>query len=181
LRDITETSVRSLDDLCGQLAHDVDAAFPSLVKTLQHDLYSGLRRLQPADAEDLTQEVFIRAYRALKEYDPNRIRELRLRAWMWTIALNLGRNRARDRGRRPIPVPFEDRHGSSDPEPPDGRAWDRRLAALPSPQRRAIVLRYVAGLTGTEIAEALGRPEGTVKADIHRGLRRLRVIIEEEE
>ncbi|HIE21340.1 MAG TPA: sigma-70 family RNA polymerase sigma factor [Acidimicrobiia bacterium] len=180
MRDITESRVSSLDDLCGQLAHDVDAAFPSLVKALQHDLYSGLRRLQPADAEDLTQEVFIRAYRALKEYDPNRIRELRLRTWMWTIALNLGRNRARDRARRPVPVPLEDRHGSSDPETPDNQAWDRRLAALPHPQRRAVVLRHVAGLSNSEIAEALGRPEGTVKADIHRGLQRLRTIMEGE-
>ncbi|MFQ5523253.1 MAG: RNA polymerase sigma factor [Acidimicrobiia bacterium] len=169
-----------LETLCRDLASDLDAAFPALVEALQHDLFSGLRRLHPNDAEDLTQESFIRAYRALKTYDPERIRQLKLRSWMWTIALNLGRNRARNRTRRPIPVPLEDRHGKVDPEPPDGEAWDRRLAVLSSPQRRAIILRYVVGMSGAEIAEALGRPEGTVKADLHRGLRRLRTILEEE-
>lgn len=169
-----------LETIRGDLAADLDAAFPRLVELLQHDLYSGLRRLHPNDADDLTQETFIRAYLALKTYHPNQIRQLKVRAWMWTIALNLGRNRARDRSRRPIPVPLEDRHGAVVPEPPNGEAWDRRLAALPAPQRRAIVLRYVVGMSGAEIAEALGRPEGTVKSDLHRGLRRLRAIIEEE-
>ncbi len=167
--------------LCRELALNVERAFPALVEALQHELFSGLRRLHPNDAEDLTQEAFIRAYKALKSYDPDRIRQLKLRSWMWTIALNLGRNRVRDRNRRPVPIPLEDRHGQMEPEPPDGVVWDRRLSALTSPQRRAIVLRYVVGLTGPEIAEVLERPEGTVKADIHRGLKRLRAIIEEEE
>ena len=139
-----------------------------------------MRRLHGEDAEDLTQETFIRAYRALAGYDPDRIRSLRLSGWMWTIALNLGRNHVRDRARRPVPVAFVDRDGVEDPEPVDVAAWDRRLAALPAVQRRAVVLRHVAGLSYPEIAEATGRPEGTVKADVHRGLARLRRIIEEE-
>ena len=47
-------------------------------------------------------------------------------------------------------------------------------------QRRAVVLRHVVGMGISEIAEATGRPEGTVKADIHRGLERLRRVMEQE-
>ena len=65
-------------------------------------------------------------------------------------------------------------------EPPDTAAWDARFAELPTNQRRAVVLRHVVGMGIAEIAEATGRPEGTVKADIHRGLGRLRKVMEQE-
>ena len=71
--------------------------------------------------------------------------------------------------------------GIEDPEPPDTTAWDDRLSALPINQRRAVVLRHVVGLGIGEISEATGRPEGTVKADIHRGLDRLRRVMEQEQ
>lgn len=171
-----------MDELCRRLATDLDMAFPDLVDALADDVYSGLRRLAGADeAQDLTQEAFIRAYRALAAYDPERVAALRLRGWIWTIALNLGRNHARDRARRPTPVELEDRYGVDDPEPPDSAAWDRRLATLPTAQRRAVVLRHVVGLDYEEIADATGRPEGTVKSDVHRGLDKLRRVMEEEE
>lgn len=169
-----------MDDLCDRLADDLDSAFPDLVKALQDPLYSGLRRLHGTEAEDLAQETFIRAYRALQIYDAERVRSLRLRGWIWTIALNLGRNAARDRSRRPIPVELEDRHGAHDPEPADTAAWDRRLAALTPAQRRAVILRHVVGLSVTETALALDKPEGTVKADVHRGLAKLKSILEAE-
>jgi RNA polymerase sigma-70 factor (ECF subfamily) len=169
-----------MDDLAHRLATDLDAAFPDLVRSVQDDLHSGLRRLHGTDAEDLCQEAFIRAYRALGSYPPERVEALRLRGWIWTIALNLGRNRVRDRGRRPTPVPLEDRFGVHDPEPADVVAWDRRLATLTPARRTAVVLRHVVGLGYAEIAEATGRPEGTVKADVHRGIEHLRSIMENE-
>lgn len=170
-----------MDELCHRLAADLDGNFSDLVEALSSDVYSGLRRIAgPNDAEDLTQETFIRAYRALTDYEPQRIRDLRLRGWIWTIALNLGRNHARDRARRPTPVELDDRHGVDDPEPADSAAWDRRLAALPAAQRRAVVLRHVVGLNYDEIALATGRAEGTVKSDVHRGLEKLRNLMEEE-
>ncbi len=170
-----------MDELCRRLAVDLDAAFPDLVDPLASDVYSGLRRLAGADeAQDLTQETFIRAYRALSQYEAERIRSLRLRGWVWTIALNLGRNHARDRARRPTPVELEDRFGVEDPEPADEAAWDRRLRSLPPIQRRAVVLRHVVGLGYDEIAEATGRPVATVRSDVHRGLERLRTALEGE-
>lgn len=170
----------SMEDLPELLARDLDGGFPYLVRELQHPVYTGLRRIHGADAEDLTQETFIRAYRALLEYDGDRIRTLNLRGWIWTIALNLGRNALRDQARRPVPVRLDDRYAADGEEPPDGVAWDRRLAQLSEVQRTAVVLRHVLDLPITEIAAAVGRPEGTVKADIHRGLSRLKRIMEAE-
>ncbi len=170
-----------MEDLIHRLCADLDDAFPDLVRTYQSDLYSGLRRLSgPTDAEDLTQETFIRAYKALGKYPTSRIRDLRLRGWIWTIALNLGRNHARDRSRRPTPVELYDRHGSPDPEPVDQEMWDHRLSALSDRQRRAVVLRHVVGLNYEELAVALHTPAGTVKSDVSRGLAKLRTVMEEE-
>jgi RNA polymerase sigma-70 factor (ECF subfamily) len=56
-----------------------------------------------------------------------------------------------------------------------------RLGQLSPVQRRAVVLRHVVGLSYAEIADATERPEGTVKADVSRGLARLRLIMQEEE
>ncbi|HEX6148006.1 MAG TPA: RNA polymerase sigma factor [Acidimicrobiia bacterium] len=170
-----------MDDLTAKLAADLEAGFPSLVESAGPGLYWGLRRLcsDHQEAEDLTQETFIRAYRALSGFDRTRFEELRLSPWLWTIALNLGRNHLRNRSRRPTFVEIDD-HGRNDVEPPDTAAWDARFAGLPTNQRRAVVLRHVVGMGIAEIAEATGRPEGTVKADIHRGLERLRKVMEQE-
>src|SRR5690606_37902872 len=119
------------------------------------------------EAEDLTQEALIRAYRALCGYDRERILVLRLEPWIWTIALNLGRNHLRDRAKRPTVAPEID-VVTNDPDPVDTAEWDRRLGRLSGPQRVAVVLRHVVGLGIAEISESTGRPVGTVKADIHR-------------
>lgn len=171
-----------MDDLARSLATDLDRAFPDLVTAMGPRLFWGLRSMcgDHQEAEDLTQETFIRAYRALEGYGRERIRQLRLEGWLWTIALNLGRNHVRDRSRRPMFVEMAD-HGREDPEFPDLDAWDRRLAGLSQPQRTAVVLRHVAGMGVAEIGEATGRPEGTVKADIHRGLQKLRRAMEQEQ
>lgn len=170
-----------MDDLAKALATDLDKTFPTVVEEMSRQLFWGLRRIcgDHQEAEDLTQETFIRAYKALGGYDRERILAINLQPWLWTIAMNLGRNHLRDRSRRPTAVEIGD-HGMDDPEPVDGVAWDRRLATLSHPQRTAVVLRHVVGMGIGEIADATGRPEGTVKADIHRGLGRLRRAIEEE-
>ena len=169
------------DNLPTELASDLDESFPQLVARLQNGVFSGLRQLAGDHhrAEDLTQETFIRAYLALQSYPAERIREMRLRGWIWTIALNLFRNDVRASARRPVPVRLEDA-GYTQSEPPDSRAWRRRWALLPPAQRRAVILRHVAGLSYREIAEATDRPASTVRSDVRRGLARLRSAIEEE-
>lgn len=164
------------------LATDLDGSFRLVVEEMGSRIYWGLRRMSNnhQEAEDLTQETFIRAYKALNDYERIRILELKLEPWLWTIALNLGRNNLRWKSRRPTFVELLDNE-VVDPEVPDGAAWDRRLDHLNSHQRKAVVLRHVVGLGTADIAEATGRPEGTVKADIHRGLAKLRDAMENEE
>ncbi|NNC91764.1 MAG: sigma-70 family RNA polymerase sigma factor [Acidimicrobiia bacterium] len=166
-----------------RLATDLDRAFPDLVREMQRAVYSGVRRMVPtgADAEDITQEVFIRAYRALSEYSPERIRRLNLRGWVWTIAMNRCRNAARARSRRPRTVELDRDVFASGPDPEnqalveeDNERWSQLLSRLPVAQRNAVVLRHVVGLPYAEIAEATGRVEGTVKADVHRGIATLK-------
>ena len=102
-----------------RLAANLDRAFPELVRQMERPLYSGVRRMVPtgADAEDITQEVFIRAYRALSEYSPERIGQLNLPGWLWTIAMNLCRNAARTRSRRPRTVELDRDAYASGPGP----------------------------------------------------------------
>lgn len=171
-----------MDDLANALAADLDRAFPSVVDEMGRKLFWGLRRIcgDHQEAEDLTQETFIRAYRALSSYETERIRALNLQPWLWTIAMNLGRNHLRDRSRRPVWVDTDVDASRTDPEPIDEVAWDRRLSSLNRHQRTAVVLRHVVGMGTAEIAEITGRPEGTVKADVHRGLARLRDEMERE-
>lgn len=170
-----------MDDLAAALASDPDGTFPELVSRLQHGVFSGLRQLTGDHhrAEDLTQEAFIRAYLAIRTYPPERIRTMRLRGWVWTIALNLMRNEFRAESRRPAPVRLDD-PGYLPAEPPDSSAWSRRWERLPIAQRRAVILRHVAGLSYREICEATGRPPSTARSDVRRGLARLRSIIEQE-
>jgi RNA polymerase sigma factor (sigma-70 family) len=141
----------------------------------------------PADAEDLAQDAFVRAYRALREYGSDRIRALHTRGWLARIVLNLARNRARratpaepplDPGANPSHDPA-DVDSSGQPERvaerrEAEREWDSLLAHLPPRYRVAVELRHVEGLSYGELAEALGRPVGTVKSDVHRGVAMLR-------
>jgi RNA polymerase sigma-70 factor (ECF subfamily) len=184
------TDDTDLTRLAARLAVDVDGAFPDLVRRLQDGVYSGALRMtgSPTDAEDVAQEAFLRAYRALGDYPAERVRSLRLQAWVWTIAANLCRNRARARSRRPE-EPLQART-PADPDPTPEQAavaGDERdrlaghVAALAWPQRAAVVLRHVVGMGYGEIARALDRPEGTVKSDVHRALARLRTVLMTEE
>lgn len=178
-----------IDTLPADLAGDLDAAFPRLVSALQDGVYSGVLRMvgDAHDAEEIAQEAFLRAYRALRTYPPERIRDLRPAPWVWTIAINLCRNHYRTRARRGTPSPLPDDLAASDRTPEDeaanrhlGDALARHLAELPWEMRRAVVLRHVVGLPYEEIGEVLRRPVGTVKSDVHRGLARLRRTIPQE-
>jgi len=168
--------------LAVELARDLDGAFESLVRSHQDRLFTIAFRVggDRHDAEELVQDCFVLAYRALATYPPARIRELRVRGWLTTILLNAGRNRARvrrvpttelafDPGAEPAVDPLTRRDARE--------TWARLLATLSPAQRTAVVLRHVDGLSYAEIAAATGRPEGTVKAHVHRGLAALRAAL----
>lgn len=173
----------SMDDLKKELSRNLDSAFPKLVEHMDNRLFWGLKRMtgDAQHAEDLSQETMIRAYRALLEYPSQRIEELKLEPWLWTIALNLGRNHLRDQSRRPTLVAEKDHPADLEGDRPEDIEWEERLGRLVGTQRRAVVLKHVVGLSIAEIADVTGRPEGTCKADIHRGLRKLREILEAED
>ena len=168
--------------LAVDLARDLDGAFEALVLAHQDRLFTIAWRTSGDrhDAEELVQDCFVRAYRALATYPPARIRELRLRGWLTTILLNAGRNRLRVRRVQTTELAFDP--GAEPADDPltrtdDRETWARLLATLSPAQRTAVVLRHVDGLSYAEIAEATGRPEGTVKAHVHRGLAALRTAL----
>jgi RNA polymerase sigma-70 factor (ECF subfamily) len=181
--------------LIDALASDLDASFEALVLAHQDRIYSiALRMLgDPRDAEEAAQDAFVRAYRALAGYEPARIRELRLRAWLATIVLNLCRSRIGRRvasGQRPLSLDAAPA-GTMEPRAAEAAGpaaaalrgdaaarWAELLLALPPAYRSAVVLRHVDGLSYPEVATALDRPEGTVKAQVHRGLAMLRTAFE---
>jgi RNA polymerase sigma factor (sigma-70 family) len=169
------------------LVHDLDTGFIEMFETYQHVVFSTALRIcgRWADAEDVTAESFLRAYRALSGYRRDQVLALRPRSWLLTIALNLWRNQQRDAARRPVYEPWEQALDPPDSRPGVAdtvglRETERELAALlavlPPDQRAAVVLRHVVELPVAEIATVLGRPAGTVKSDISRGLRRLREL-----
>jgi RNA polymerase sigma factor (sigma-70 family) len=175
-------------ELTERLARDLDGSFELLVRTHVDRCYAiALRVLgDPHDAEEVAQDALVRAHRALAGYDPQRIRELRLRAWLATIVVNLCRNRVR---RHPLPTTplaplVETGHepradGSTDPAALAQIGADRErlaalLATLPDRYRIPVVLRHVDDLSYAELAEVLGRPEGTLKSQVSRGLAMLR-------
>ena len=176
--------------LAARLATDLDRAYPALVDAHAGRLFTIAHRYLgvPSDAEEVAQDALVRAHRALADYDRDRIRALHLRPWLATITINLARNRRRRQAdRRPatsieplVAAGLEPRQslGESPPAIAERRDERRRLAdallSLPPAARAAVVLRHVDGLSVAETAAALGRPEGTVKAQVHRGLAQLR-------
>ncbi len=169
---------------------DVDAAFLVMFDQHRHRLFSTAYRLtgRRADAEDLTAETFLRAYRSLAGFDAARLEALQPRAWLSTILVNEWRNQCRRSARRPT-VAGGEAAATPDPEDPvdvagvaecreDGRRLAAMLLELPERQRMAVVLRYLGDLPMAEVAEVMGCPVGTAKSHLHRGLRRLRETVE---
>lgn len=182
------------EDLPVRLAAGLDGAFESLVLAYQRRLYAFALRLvgRREDAEEIAQDALVRAYRALSGYPPERIRALALRAWLFQITLNVARNRMR--GNRPEVISLDGDAERDALELPDSelerperqaeRAEARRelaalLLALPARYRAVVLLRHVEGLGYAEIAQVTGQPIGTVKANVHRGVRLLRQSLAE--
>ena len=180
--------------LAKRLAKDLDAAFPVLVEAHQGRLYTIALRLlgDRRDAEEVAQDALVRAFRAMGGYQRERVAALRLRPWLASIAVNLARNRRRRADDRQPPNQLEPMLDAGFDVPADSRSAPERrtdrhetqrelaeaLLRLTPAVRAAVVLRHVDGLSVAETAEALGRPEGTIKAQVHRGLRELRILLE---
>ena len=145
------------------------AAARELVDRFQAEVYGLCHRLlhHSQDAEDVTQEVFLRVFRSLGTWDAARP----LRPWVLGITVNRCRTALTRRGRRPEPVDYLGE--TPDPRPADDSretVREIRLAvdALRADYREVFVLFHEQGRAYDEIAAAVGRPVGTVKTWLHR-------------
>ena len=179
-----------IDDLCARLASDLDGRFSRLVTDNQQLVFGVALRVtgDAAGAEDVAQDVFVRAYRAMRRYPEARIRELRLRPWLGRMTLNLARNSIRGRRQMADIAELHEHPAARDAGPQqvaqhreEQRMWARLLAGLPERYRLAVALRHVDGLSYAELAETLGKPQGSVKSDVHRGTALLRAAYDAEQ
>jgi RNA polymerase sigma-70 factor (ECF subfamily) len=182
-------------DLTAALARDIDTAFEPFVIEYRQCIVKFVARMlgDAARAEDVAQDVFVRAYAALRSYSAERRAALRLRSWVYAIAHNLTRNAVRDAPPYADSLEFDDGNergaATIDPQPgPDALAvqhetWEQIASAVArlSPRiRPAYVMRYLDELSYEEIAHALQQPIGTVKASAHRGALAVRSYLEHE-
>ena len=159
----------------------LDDDFTQLYKAHLRDVYSYAyyRVGNHHDAEDLTEQTFLQAYRHF-ERAQRESRGRPLRPWLIRIAHNLAANYYRDRSRRPqTPLdsadPIATRHDTEDLVA--GREELRQvmanLDALSDDRREALIMRFALGMDNREIARALGRSDGATKVLIHRAIKQL--------
>lgn len=160
--------------------------FARLVEKYKDRIYGLALRMtgNPWDAEDLSQEAFLRAYRNLAAFDVTR----KFSIWLYTIALNLGRDRARHRKRECVWPPWRQDRDEPPPEIPSAepdpaqRAAAREdvdvlqtcLMALTRGDRELILLQSQLELPHETIARMLGIRVNTVKVRLHRARERLK-------
>jgi RNA polymerase sigma-70 factor (ECF subfamily) len=137
--------VRYADDVCGY------------VRSIVKDSY---------EAEDITQNVFAKLLGAIHKYEQ---REVPFTAWILRVARNVALDHMRARRQ----IPFEEVRATDDGHEQVGfdrsQCLKEALARLPEDQREVLVLRHIAGLSPTEIADRLGKTEGAIHGLHHRG------------
>jgi RNA polymerase sigma-70 factor (ECF subfamily) len=170
-----------------ELARQGDAgAFGQLVRTYQQVAFrvAYLISGDAADAEEIAQDAFLKAYAALARFQP----EAPFRPWLLQIVANEARNRRRSAGRRAhlaLRAAEEQRmaaSGDAAPSPETAALADEQrrsvldaVNGLRDEDRQAITFRYFLELSESEMADALGCAPGTVKSRLSRALGRLRV------
>jgi RNA polymerase sigma-70 factor (ECF subfamily) len=138
------------------------------------------------DAEDMTQETFLRACRALPRFQ---FREgISFEAWLYRIAVNCCRSRMRRRWYQVLPWPEPAPEIVAAPEEQPERKLEQHewrveileaIDSLGDKHRMVVILRYYAGMSNEEIAETLGLPSGTVRSRLHTARHRLKEILEQ--
>ena len=174
------------DDSDQQLVERVQAgekaAFDLLVRKYQHRVLKLVSRFvsDAAEAEDVAQEAFLKAYRALASFRGDSA----FYTWLYRIAINTAKNALVSNRRRPVDFDLDlqdpdqyDRHARlKEGDTPEGvllteeirTVVERAMEQLPEDLRTAIVLRELEGLSYEEIAEAMDCPVGTVRSRIFR-------------
>jgi len=175
-------------DLAPAAKAELDRAFSDFYRAHLRDVYSYsyYRVGNHHDAEDLTEQAFLQAYR---HFDRARRESAGrpLRPWLIRIAHNLASNYYRDRARRPqTPLdnadPIAARHDTV--AIAEGREELRQVMAnlehLSEDRREALIMRFALGMDNREIARALGRSDGATKVLIHRAIKQLQEEMSDE-
>jgi RNA polymerase sigma-70 factor (ECF subfamily) len=167
----------------------LDAEFSDLYRRHLRDVYSYsyYRVGNHHDAEDLTEQTFLQAYRHF-ERAQRESNGRPLRPWLIRIAHNLAANFYRDRSRKPQ-TSIEDAGVIKAPHDTEtlveGRAELTAIlqgvAKLPDDRREALIMRFALGMDNREIARAMGRSDGATKVLIHRAIRQLEEIVKTSE
>ena len=177
-----------------QVRDDVPGAFEVLVERYQHRLVGVLAHLvgRPDEAEDLTQDVFLRIYRARKGYKP----KAKFSTWLFTVANNLAMNHLRNKGRNPlVAVGGESESGglgslANRAVARDGTASAQMrkveladvvreaLDVLGEDQKLAVLLNKFEDMSYADIAEVMGRSEPAIKSLLARARTHLREQLE---
>ncbi len=178
-----------MDDefLVRQAASGERGAFRLLVLRYQRPIFRflGIIGFSPAQSEDIAQETFLRAFRALAQFDPAKGK---FSTWLFTIAKRLAATE--QRRNRPSSTAIHDDLNVVDPAPGPGeralaadelRRVTRALDALSDELRTTLVLARVEELSLEQVADLQGCAVGTVKSRIHRASERLRVALVEED
>jgi RNA polymerase sigma factor (sigma-70 family) len=176
--------VRVTQGLLERIAAGDASAVKECMDTYGNLVWAIARRMSytAADAEDATQEIFVEIWKSAARYDAAMGSE---QVFIATIARRRLIDRIRARGRRPVTEEFdEERAGEYALEGPDAGAQAaevaiaaRALEQLSESEREILLLGIVDGLTHSEIATATGRPLGTVKTQMRRGLIKVRALL----
>jgi len=176
--------VESLDDhtIITAVLSGNKQAYADIVRRYQNKIYGLFRRMGAcqADAEDLTQETFLKAYRKLASHNP----EQSFPGWIYTIAVNL----QKDRGRRNKAKPSV-QEDSYDQDTPESQLLQKELRSeveqllerLPEHYRLVLILRYTNQLSHEEIAGITGMSVRQITNAVHRAKKSLRKIAEAKE
>jgi RNA polymerase sigma-70 factor, ECF subfamily len=167
----------------------LDAEFSELYRTHLRDVYSYAyyRVGDHHDAEDLTEQTFLQAYRHF-ERAQRESNGRPLRPWLIRIAHNLAANLYRDRSRK-LAAPIEDPDMLSSLRTTEEIVEGREelthvlsaVSELPEDRREALIMRFALGMDNREIARALGRSDGATKVLIHRAIKQLQGVLREGE
>ncbi|MBU0518529.1 sigma-70 family RNA polymerase sigma factor [bacterium] len=171
-------------NLLSRLKKGEDTAFNELVKTYQQQIYQLAKRILGThhEAEDLTQEVFIKVHHKIREFRG----DASLFTWIYRIAVNLALNAQRKRRFKQLVsldvIGFSIASKRAAPDQETERNETLRLVRaaidkLPEKQKIVFTLRHDQGLPHTEIAKIMNREEGTVRANYHQALRKLRKAV----
>lgn len=173
-------------EIIGRMLGGDRSAFTDLVEKYQSPIFNLAYRMTGSyeDADDLTQEIFIRAYQKLQQFDPNK----KFFTWLYTIGVNHIRNHLKKNFRDVLHLKAanssleqQQRNGEEEGDVLSDERMIRLeqvIRKLPVDLREAIILKFMQDLTFEEVADVMGDSVSAVKMRIYRGLEKIKQMME---